>query len=61
MRAIGLGAAILVSAILLLTVWLVVRAAGLEISLWRSLGLTVILTIILNVVLGALARRRRRF
>jgi hypothetical protein len=61
MRTIGLGAALLVSAVLLLTVWIVVRAAGLEISLWSSLGVTVILTIIINVVLGAMARRRRRF
>ena len=61
MRTFGLGAALLVSVLLLLAVWLVARAAGYSVSLWSSLGMTVLLTIIVNVVLGAFARRRRRF
>lgn len=60
MRTFGLGAALLVSVLLLLVVWIVGRAAGFSVSLWSSLGLTVLLTVILNVVLGALSRRRRR-
>jgi hypothetical protein len=61
MRAVGLGAALLVSAVLLLIVWVVGKAVGFEVSLLGSLGLTVVLTLILNVVIGAVSRRNRRF
>jgi hypothetical protein len=61
MRTFGFGAALLVSVVLLLVVWLVGKAAGFEISLLGSLGLTVILTIIVNLLAGAMARRNRRF
>jgi hypothetical protein len=61
MRTAGIGAALLVSIVLLLVVWAVGRVAGYEISLMSSLGMTVVLTIVLNLVLGALSRRRRRF
>ena len=61
MRNAGLGAALLVSVVLLLVVWVVGRAAGYQVSLWSSLGMTVLLTVIVNVVLGAFSRRRRRF
>ena len=61
MRTFGLGAALLVSVVLLLVVWLVGKAAGFEVSLLGSLGMTVLLTVIVNLVVGAMARRRRRF
>ena len=61
MRILGLGAALLVSIGLLLIVWIVGRAAGFHVSLLGSLGLTILLTIVVNVVVGAMARRRRRF
>ena len=61
MRTFGLGAALLVSVVLLLVVWLVGRAAGFEVSLLGSLGLTVLLTVVVNLVLGAMSRRRKRF
>ncbi|MDQ3366202.1 MAG: hypothetical protein M3680_12315 [Myxococcota bacterium] len=61
MRTFGLGAALAVSVILLLVVWLVGRAAGFHVSLLGSLGLTVLLTIVVNVVLGAFSRRNRRW
>ena len=61
MRTFGLGAALLVSVVLLLVVWLVGRAAGFEVSLLGSLGLTVLLTVAVNLVLGAMSRRRKRF
>ena len=61
MRTAGLGAAILVSALLLLVFYVVARAAGFHVSLWGSLGMTVLLTVVLNLVLGAFSRRRRRF
>jgi len=59
MRTFGFGAALLVSLLLLLVVWLVSRAAGLHISLLASVALTVLLTIIVNVIAGATARRHR--
>ncbi len=61
MRTFGLGAALLVSVVLLLVVYLVSRAAGMNVSLWSSLGMTVVLTVIVNLVLGAVSRRNRRF
>ena len=61
MRTFGIGAALLVSVVLLLVVWLVGKAAGFEVSLLGSLGMTVLLTVIVNLVVGAMARRRRRF
>lgn len=61
MRTFGLGAALLVSVVLLLVVWLVGKAAGFEVSLLGSLGMTIALTVIVNVVIGAMSRRRRRF
>ena len=61
MRTFGFGAALLVSVVLLLVVWLVGRATGFHVSLLGSLGLTVALTIIVNLVVGAMARRNRRF
>ena len=61
MRTAGLGAAILVSALLLLVFYIIARAAGMHVSLWGSLGMTVVLTVILNLVLGGLSRRRRRY
>lgn len=60
MRTFGLGAALLVSIALLVVVWLVGRAAGYNVSLWGSIGMTVVLTVIVNLVLGAFARRNRR-
>jgi uncharacterized membrane protein YvlD (DUF360 family) len=60
MRTFGLGAAILVSVVLLLAVWLVGRVAGFDVSLGSSILMTVVLTIIVNVVLGVLSRRNRR-
>ena len=61
MRTFGLGAAILVSVVLLLAVWMVGRVAGFQLSLGTSLAATVVLTIIVNVVLGAISRRNHRF
>lgn len=61
MKTFGLSAAVLISVMLLLVVWLVGRATGFHVSLLGSIGLTVLLTIIVNVVLGAMARRRRRW
>jgi hypothetical protein len=61
MRTFGLGAAVLVSVLLLLVVWAVGRAAGFHVSLLGSIGLTVLLTIIVNVIVGAMGRRNRRF
>lgn len=61
MRTFGLGAALLVSIVLLLVVWVVGRAAGFSVSLWSSIGMTVALTVIVNLALGALSRRRKRF
>jgi hypothetical protein len=61
MRIAGLGAALLVSIVLLLVVWVIGRAAGYHVSLLSSIGMTVVLTIVLNLVLGAFTRRRRRF
>lgn len=61
MRTFGFGAALLVSIVLLLVVWLVGKAAGFEVSLLGSLGLTVVLTIVVNLLAGAMGRRNRRF
>ncbi|MBA3393433.1 MAG: hypothetical protein H0T89_12350 [Deltaproteobacteria bacterium] len=61
MKTFGLSAAVLISVMLLLGVWLVGRATGFHVSLLGSIGLTVLLTIVINVVLGAMARRRRRW
>lgn len=61
MRTAGIGAAILVSALLLLAFYVIARAAGFHVSLWSSLAVTVVLTVVLNLVLGGLSRRRRRF
>ncbi|MBA3819890.1 MAG: hypothetical protein H0X17_13425 [Deltaproteobacteria bacterium] len=61
MRTFGLGAALAVSVILLLVVWIVGRATGFHVSLLGSLGLTVLLTVVVNVVLGAMSRRNRRW
>lgn len=61
MRTTGLGAALLVSAIFLLVVWVVGKAAGFEVSILGSIGMTVLLTIIAGVVLAAKTRRDRRF
>jgi hypothetical protein len=61
MRTIGLGAALAVSVVLLLAVWIVGKALGFEISLLGSLGMTVLLTILVNVGLAIVIRRRRRF
>ena len=61
MRTFGLGAALVVSVLLLLVLYVVGRAAGFHVSLLGSLGLTVLLTIIVNVVVGAMSRRDRRF
>ncbi|HEU0033571.1 MAG TPA: hypothetical protein VFQ53_23225 [Kofleriaceae bacterium] len=59
MRIFGMGAALLVSVVLLLAVWLVGRVAGFHVSLIGSLGMTVLLTIILNLVLAGIRRNRR--
>ena len=61
MRTFGFGAALLVSIALLVVVWLVGKAAGFEISLLGSLGLTIVLTIVVNLLAGAMGRRNRRF
>jgi uncharacterized membrane protein YvlD (DUF360 family) len=61
MRTVGLGAAILVSVVLLLAVWLVGRVAGYEVSLGSSIVATIVLTVVINLVLGAFSRRNRRF
>ena len=59
MRTFGLGAAIVVSVALLVVVWVVGRATGFNVSLWSSIGMTVVLTVVLNLVLGAYTRNRR--
>jgi hypothetical protein len=61
MRTFGLVTALLVSVVLLLVVWIVGKAAGFEISLLGSIGLTVLLTIGINVVLAVMSRRNRRY
>jgi hypothetical protein len=61
MRTFGFGAALLVSIVLLLVMWVVGRAAGFSVSLWSSLGMTVVATVVLNLILGAWSRSRRRF
>jgi hypothetical protein len=61
MRTIGLGAALAVSVVLLLAVWIVGKALGFHVSLLGSLGMTVLLTVLVNVVLAIAIRRRRRF
>ncbi|MBA3502925.1 MAG: hypothetical protein M4D80_29115 [Myxococcota bacterium] len=61
MRMVGLGAAILISVVLLLVVALVGRVAGYDISLGSSILATVVLTVVVNLVLGAFARRNRRY
>ena len=61
MRTFGLGAALLVSVLILLVIWLIGKAVGFEVSLLGSLGMTVVGTILINVVLAVIARRNRRF
>jgi hypothetical protein len=59
MRSIGLASALLISMIFILVVWLVGRAAGIQVSLLGSIGLTVLLTILLNLVVSVRARHQR--
>ena len=61
MRTFGLAASILVSVVLLFVVWLVGRATGFHVSLLGSLGMTIALTVIVNLIVGAMARGRRRY
>lgn len=61
MRTFGLAASILVSVVLLFVVWLVGKATGYNVSLLGSLGMTIALTVIVNLIVGALARRGRRY
>jgi hypothetical protein len=61
MRNFGIAGALVVSVVLLLVMWLVGKAAGFEVSLLSSLGMTLLVTIGLNVVLAALSRRNRRY
>lgn len=61
MRTFGLAAALMVSLVLLLVVWIVGKAAGFEVSLLGALGMTVLLTVAVNVVLAAISRRNRRY
>lgn len=61
MRTFGLAASILVSVVLLFVVWLVGKATGYNVSLLGSLGMTIALTVIVNLIVGAMARRGRRY
>lgn len=61
MRSIGFSAALAVSVVLLLAVWLVGKVVGFEVSLLGSLGMTVLLTVLVNVVLAAVTRRNRHY
>ena len=61
MRTFGLAASILVSVVLLFVVWLVGKATGYNVSLLGSLGMTIALTVLVNLIVGAMARRGRRY
>ena len=61
MRTFGLAASILVSVVLLFVVWLVGKATGYNVSLLGSLGMTIALTVIVILIVGAMARRGRRY
>jgi hypothetical protein len=57
----GLAATVVLTVILILSLWIVTRAFGFHVSLFGSLALSIGLTILINVVLAVVKRSKRYY